>query len=87
MITGTTSSGFAFELEDDVLDDYELLEVLHKVDNGEESYVVEMVDMLLGYEQKNRLKEHIKNTNRRVSASKMMDEVAEIFNATQKGKN
>lgn len=87
MITGKTTTGFEFELEDDVLDDYELLEVLHKVDNGEESYVVDMVDMLLGEEQKKRLKEHIKKTHKKVSATQMMAEIAEIFNATQKGKN
>lgn len=87
MIIGETSTGFKFELEDDVLDDYELLEALHKVDNGSEGHIVDVVDMLLGEEQKKRLKEHIKMTNKRVSASQMMAEVADIFNATQKGKN
>lgn len=34
MIKGKTSTGFAFELNDDVLDDWELVDALRSVDKG-----------------------------------------------------
>lgn len=87
MIKGTTTTGFEFELEDEVLDNYELLEVLCKVDKGEYNLVTEMVEKLLGEEQKERLKNHVRNICGKVSASKVMDEVAEIFQSSKEIKN
>ena len=87
MITGTTSTGFSFELEDETFDDYELLETLQEIDNGNEALVVRMVDILLGREQKGRLKEHIRGANGKVSVTGMMREVTEIFSLCQEGKN
>jgi hypothetical protein len=46
-----------------------------------------MVDMLLGEEQKQRLKAHVRAKSGRVSASRLLAEVMEIFNATKEGKN
>lgn len=87
MHKGVTSSGFEFELEDEVLDDYELLEILHKIDNGDNGLIVDMVDKLLGEDQKNKLKEHLRNKNGRVSASLLLKEVMEIFKSNNEGKN
>ena len=87
MITGTTSTGFAFELEDDVFDDYELLEVLKEIDEGNEEHVVTMVDILLGEVQKKLLKEHVRNEKGKVSVTRIMEEVTEIFNLCNEGKN
>lgn len=87
MITGKTRSGFEFELDDEVLDDYELLEILHKLDSGEYGLVTEMVGKLLGEEQKDLLKEHVRGEDGKVSAKRMMDEVAEIFQANDSLKN
>lgn len=87
MITGKTRSGFEFELDDEVLDDYELLEILHKLDSGEYGLVTEMVGKLLGEEQKDLLKEHVRGEDGKVSAKRMMDEVAEIFRANDSLKN
>lgn len=88
MVRGTTESGFEFEIDSEVLDDYEFLELLCQIDEGKASLTAKMVDMLLGAEQKERLKNHIRNEeNGRVSAKKMLDTVMEIFNATKEGKN
>ena len=87
MITGKTKSGFEFELDDEVLDDYELLEVLHKLDSGEYGLVTEMVGKLLGEEQKDLLKEHVRGEDGKVSTQRMMVEVAEIFQANNGLKN
>lgn len=87
MISGKTESGFEFSLEDEILDDYELLEMLHKIDNGDYGLVTEMVDQLLGEDQKKRLKEHIRSSEGKVSAKKMLEEVMQIFNVSGELKN
>ena len=87
MKTGKTSTGFEFTLEDNILDDYELLETLSEVDRGEYGKVTEMVEKLLGKEQKEKLKEHVRNSSGRVSAAKLLEEVREIFDASNEIKN
>lgn len=87
MIKGITTTGFEFELEDEVLDDYELLETLSEVDQGNYGLVPKMVSLLLGEEQKEALKNHIRANSKRVSAKKLLDEVTEIFQASNSLKN
>lgn len=87
MITGKTSTGFEFQLEDEALDDYELLENLKKVDDGDTNVLIIVVDQLLGEEQKNRLKDHVRTEKGRVSAKRLLEEVSEIFNSCNAGKN
>lgn len=87
MIKGTTKTGFEFELEDEVLDDYELLEILAEVDQGNYGLITKMVTLLLGEEQKEALKAHIRANSKRVSAKKLLDEVTEIFQASNSLKN
>lgn len=87
MVRGKTSSGFEFQLEDEVLDDYELLEVLHKIDDGNNGLITEMVDRLLGEEQRDKLKDHVRTEKGKVSAKRLLEEVMEIFKASDAGKN
>lgn len=87
MITGKTKSGFEFQLEDDALDDYELLEELCDIDNGEITKIPHVSVMLLGNDQMNALKEHIRGENGRVSAKKMAGEIGEILTKSKEGKN
>lgn len=87
MINGKTESGFEFQLDDDVLDDYELLEELCAIDNGEVSKIPHIAAMILGNEQLDALKEHIRGENGRVSARKMSDAIEEILIKSKAGKN
>ena len=84
---GTTSSGFEYNLDETALDDYELLEDLCELDNGNTARTISALNQLLGTEQKDRLKEHLREENGRVPASKMMIEMGEIFNSVKAGKN
>lgn len=86
MIRGTTNSGFDYEIDDNALDDYELLEILTEVDSGESGNIPLMVELLLGKEQKEALKKHCKK-NGRVSTSLMMQEITEILSSNGTGKN
>lgn len=82
-----TKSGFEFEIDDECLDDYELLEDLCEIDNGNNAKIVEVVDRILGKEQKDRLKDHLRGKNGRVTATKMGEAIEEIMKATKAGKN
>ena len=87
MFTGKTSSGFEFSLQDEGLDDYELLETLQDIDDGDYGKTTKMETMLLGPAQRDALKDHVRSENGRVSAQKMLAEVMEIFESKNKSKN
>lgn len=87
MLRGKTESGFTYEIDEEVMDDYDFLEILCKIDDGDTALTVKMVDMLLGEKQKEELKNHLRTENGRVSAKKMLAEVMEIFRETKEGKN
>ena len=78
MKKGKTSTGFEYELDDKALDDYELLEMLTELDEGQYGRITRVVEKLLGSEQKERLKEHVRR-NGKVSAAELMNEISEIF--------
>ncbi len=87
MIEGKTKTGFAFELDEEVFNDYELLEALREVDTGNESAIVDVINRMLDKEQRNALKDHLRNEKGRVGAREMITEVAEIMQASKAGKN
>lgn len=87
MLRGKTESGFAYEIDEEVMDDYDFLEILCKIDDGDTALTIKMVDMLLGEKQKEELKNHLRTKKGRVSAKKLLAEVMEIFHATKEGKN
>ena len=87
MIKGITKTGFEFKLEDEILDDYELLEALCSVDHGNYSDVAKLVEMLLGKEQKEALKTFLRKRDGRGRTSAIMNEISDIFEACSAGKN
>lgn len=82
-ITGTTESGFQYTLPPDAIDDYELLEDLSNVDNGDASKIPVAARRLLGDAQLEALKNHVRKENGRVPATKMVEEITQIFNGSQ----
>lgn len=87
MLTGTTESGFEYKISDDTLDDYELLEELAKIDSGNMGNFTGVVEDILGTEQKEMLKKHIKEEYGRVSISGMIKELTQILKGNKEGKN
>lgn len=81
--TGTTESGFQYTLPPDAIDDYELLEDLCDIDNGDISKIPIIARRLLGDAQLEALKNHVRKKNGRVSATKMVEEITQIFNGSQ----
>lgn len=87
MIEGVTRSGFPFKLDDEVIDDYELLEDLCEIDGGNDAKIPSILTRLLGKEQKEALKDHLRTDTGRVPTSRMLEELMDIFTKNQQGKN
>lgn len=87
MIKGKTKSGFEFHIEEEVLDDYEILEDLCAIDEGEANKIPKVAIKILGDEQMKKLKDHIRGENGRASALKMGEAIGEILTGCNEGKN
>ncbi len=87
MLTGTTSTGFKYEIEDAQLDNMELLDALAEVDQGKILAMSRVCDLLLGKEQKQRLYDHCRTEKRNVPASAVQNEILEIIKGVPEGKN
>lgn len=86
MLKGKTKSGFAYEVSDETLDDYELFEILTEVDKNP-LLVPKMVKLLLGETQRQKLLDHLRDDKGKVSISAVGVEVMEIFESNNKAKN
>lgn len=87
MIKGITSTGFKFEIEDDVLDDWNILKYLKKIDEGEIEYIIDVVPLLLGKEQEEKLEKHLKEFEGRIRMTSMAKEISEIMESGKDLKN
>ena len=87
MVTGTTSSGFSFSLDEKVLDDMELVDTLAQMQEGDPLAISAVVRMVLG-DQRRALYDHLRTADGRVPASAVSEESRQIFDAFGKaGKN
>ena len=84
MVTGTTRSGFVFELDDAALNDMELFEALCEIDNGNTKAVVSVVKRLLG-DRKQALYDHLR-VDGRVPIDKVVEALTDILTASGNGK-
>lgn len=85
MLKGKTKTGFKFEIDERLLNDYELVELLAETEENP-LIVSKVLTKLLG-DQKKDLIEHVREEDGIVPADKMMEELEEIFNAGNKAKN
>lgn len=81
-----TSSGFECQISQDMLDDWDLLEILRSFDKGNPQLVIDAFEMLLGTDQYNRLKEHLRKDGK-LKATDMMKEFSEIMSNVKEIKN
>ena len=87
MLNGKTKSGFEFGISKDTLDDYELLEMLTQADEGAVWLIPKLAKKILGADQEEKLKNHVRDENGKVSMKKMAEELTDIFAATGELKN
>ena len=85
MLKGKTSTGFQFRIAEGALDNYELVEALADIESDPLS-VTKVVTLLLGKEQKGKLKDHVRNDEGVVTTTALMKEIEEIFKTQNKVK-
>ncbi len=80
---GTTTTGFKFDVDEEVLDDMELIDLMAQYNKGDMYAVSDAVTLVLGEDQKKALYEHIRkgNPKGRVSATAVAEAFSEIFDA------
>lgn len=86
MIKGKTETGFAYQIAEENLDNYELVETLGEMEENP-LVISKVINLLLGKEQKEKLKEHVRAENGIVSSEKMGEEIKGIFESVHKAKN
>ena len=84
-MTYTLKNGFELSLDNSALDNWELLEVLAEIDGGKSTLITKAFPMLVGKEQFEKLKEHMR-TNGKISIAQMVDTFSEIMNYLENGK-
>lgn len=78
MLKGKTSTGFEFSIPKNTLDNYELVEAVGDIDTNPLA-VTKVVNLLLGKEQKEQLKEHVRDEKGIVTTTALMAEIEDIF--------
>lgn len=86
IIKGETETGFEYQITEERLDNYELVEHLGEMEENP-LVISKIVNSLLGTEQKENLKNHIRNKNGIVSSKKIGEEIKNIFESIEKAKN
>ncbi|WP_170924849.1 hypothetical protein [Candidatus Enterococcus clewellii] len=86
IITGKTKSGFNYEIQKERLENYELLEAIGESEENA-SAMTKVVKLLLGKEQTNKLKDHVRTESGVVPIEKLSEEITDIFQNQQITKN
>ena len=88
MIKGTTSSGFAYELPENAIDNMELVDALAAAVNNDPLAVSCVCRLFLGEEPRRRLYDHLRTEDGRVPIAALSAELGELLAAYGKaGKN
>ena len=76
---GETKLGFKFEISERRLNNYELLELIGEVDEGQGQVFPKVVKLLFGDEQAKVFKDHLREEDGIVPNDKMADEIKSVF--------
>jgi len=82
-----TESGFSCEIREDLGGDYELLELLIRLDQGDQTALPAALNLVLGEKQKAALLEHLRGEDGRVRTLEVHKALLEIFRARNSLKN
>lgn len=86
MVKGTTKSGFEYAIPKENLNNYELVEALGEVQDNP-LLIARTIDLLLGKEQKEALKNHLRTDSGIVPTDQITEEIMEIFENEKETKN
>lgn len=86
MIKGKTKNGFRFEFDEMNLDDWEYLETLSEIDEGNVQKAPKMIKVMLGEKQYKALKDFLRKDGK-VTIEAMTNEFNEIMQSANDLKN
>lgn len=86
MITGKTSTGFAFAFSQDTVNDMRMIRAIGKMDKGNAEAIDYVGVKLLGQEKYDKLLDHIQTEDGRQPVDALMNEFTEMFAAWKSGK-
>ena len=88
MIGGKTSSGFDFELPENVIDNMELVDALAEADGDNPVAISRVCMLLLGKDQRKKLYDSLRAADGRVPVEAVSKAIIEMFQAFgARGKN
>lgn len=82
---GTTSKGFEYDIEEKVFDNMELSDAFAK--ENEPGSPARICELILGEEQKNRMFDYFRLSDKRVPMKEIEETMVEIINAFTEAKN
>lgn len=85
-LTGRTKSGFYYSISKKNLNNYELVETLGNLEDNPLNFP-KVLKLLLGKEQTEKLKNHLRDEDGIVDSDKMALEIKDIFQAQKRLKN
>ena len=85
-LTGVTKTGFAYSVLEKNLKNYELVEVLGELESNP-LVLPKVLKLLLGKEQTDKLKDHVRDEDGIVDTEKISAELQDIFEAQARLKN
>lgn len=86
VIKGKTKSGYEYAIRKARLENYELIEALNEVE-ANPIMLPKVVNMLLGKEQAEELKDYLRDEEGLVSTEKLSNEIMDIFQGQEEAKN
>ena len=91
MVKGTTKSGFRYSVDENILDSWQFVEVLRDVQQKDQvkaaAAVVDLIRLVLGEEQTQRLAKYLTKDGKYVSTETMLKEYKEIVGRVRNSKN
>jgi len=81
-----TKSGFVYELSQERLNNYELLEAISEIDENPLA-ISKVVKLLLSEKETKKLKDHVRTKNGIVPVEKFTNEITEMFQSQGETKN
>lgn len=78
-VKGVTSTGFKYEIDPENLEDFYLLELFGQSQKGDVAAMSQLIEKMLGAEQKAALLKHCEDDKGRARLSKIGDEIADIY--------
>ena len=80
MLKGVTKSGFRFSINENVMNDWEMMEKLAEMEDNPLASVA-VIKKMLGKNQYEALKSHLKKKNGRITTEAMMECFTNFMNA------